>query len=186
MQNNTKNNIFKQGRIHGSISCVRVGRGSMPCSWVGAVTQICFPFRFKRPKTRSDYGPTDRRTNRPMDQPTNIVTYRVACTRLKTNCFSKINVLITSKQMARGYLTYLTPGSKYLIDLFRLSSLFVDIININILKIIDNFVKIHSTAVLTAGLEVTTQFLRHTLGFKRYLAVGNDASSFFTVFPIKK
>ena len=58
--------------------------------------------------------------------------------------------------MARGYLTYLTPGSKYLIDLFRLSSLFVDIININILKIIDNFDKIHSTAVLTAGLEVTT------------------------------
>ena len=49
-------------------------------SWVGAVTQICFPFRFKRPKTRSDYGPTDRRTDRPMDQPTNIVTYRVACT----------------------------------------------------------------------------------------------------------
>ena len=65
----------------------RAGGQGQYGSWAGAVTEICSPLSSKRPKTRSDYGrtdgPTDRRTDRPTDRPTDIVTYGVACTRLK-------------------------------------------------------------------------------------------------------
>ena len=36
-------------------------------SWAGAVTEIYSPFSSKRPKTRSDYGPTDGPTDRHSD-----------------------------------------------------------------------------------------------------------------------
>ena len=54
---------------------------SVACGWAGAVTQICSPFSTKCPKSRSDYGQSD---NRWTDRPTNIVTYRLACPRLKS------------------------------------------------------------------------------------------------------
>ena len=43
----------------------RAGGQGQYGSWAGAVTEICSPFSSKRPKTRSDFGRTDRRTDRP-------------------------------------------------------------------------------------------------------------------------
>ena len=46
----------------------RAGGQGQYGSWEGAVTKICSPFSSKRPETRSDYGPTDRRTDRRTDK----------------------------------------------------------------------------------------------------------------------
>ena len=43
---------------------LRAGGQEQHGSWAGAATEICYPFSSKRPKTRSDFGPTDRRTDR--------------------------------------------------------------------------------------------------------------------------
>ena len=56
----------------------RAGGQGQYSSWAGAVTQIWSPFSSKRRKKRSDF----RRTDGPTDWLT--VTYRVACTRLKS------------------------------------------------------------------------------------------------------
>ena len=45
----------------------RAGGQGQYGSWAGAVTEICSPFSSKCPKTRSDYGPTDGRTDRHSD-----------------------------------------------------------------------------------------------------------------------
>ena len=41
----------------------RAGGQGQYGSWAGAVTEICSPISSKRPKARSDYGPTDGRTD---------------------------------------------------------------------------------------------------------------------------
>jgi len=69
----------KQGRIHGYISRVRLGRGSKKSLLAS-----------KQQNTRSKIdvnGPTDGPTDRPTDRPTDIASYRVACTRLKMTAF---------------------------------------------------------------------------------------------------
>ena len=57
----------KQGRIHGCISCVRLGRGSKKSLLAS-----------KQQNTRLKID-----VNRPTDRPTDIASYRVAGTRLK-------------------------------------------------------------------------------------------------------
>jgi len=47
---------------------LRAGGQGQYGSWAGAVTEICSPFSSKRPKTRSDFGRTDRRTDRQTDR----------------------------------------------------------------------------------------------------------------------
>ena len=68
----------KQGCIHGSISR-RVGRGSM----VAGQGQKLKSALLLALNTQRQEVITHRRTNQPTDGPTDIVTYRVACTRLK-------------------------------------------------------------------------------------------------------
>ena len=65
----------EQGRIHGSISRVRVGRGSMVA---GQGQQLKSALLLALNAQKREVI-TDGRT----DGPTDIVTYRVACTRLK-------------------------------------------------------------------------------------------------------
>ena len=62
----------EQGRIHGYISRVRLGRGSNESLQA-----------LKHQNTRSKLDVTDQQTNRPTNQPTR-VAYRVACVQLKT------------------------------------------------------------------------------------------------------
>ena len=56
---------FEETRPYTRQHQLRAGVQGQYGSWAGAVTEICSPFSSKRPKTRSDYGPTDRRTDRP-------------------------------------------------------------------------------------------------------------------------
>ena len=60
---------MEQGRIHGYLSRVRLGRGS---------NESLQASKQQKPRSKIDVtdGPTDRRTD--------IASYRVACTRLKT------------------------------------------------------------------------------------------------------
>ena len=60
---------LQQGRIHGYISRVRFGRGSNLCKPQNSVIR----------DQKLD-------VNRPTDRRTDIASYRVACTRLKTYC----------------------------------------------------------------------------------------------------
>ena len=48
----------------------RAGGQGQYGSWAEAVTEICSPISSKRPKTRNDYGPTDRLTDGQTDRPT--------------------------------------------------------------------------------------------------------------------
>ena len=60
---------------------------SVTCNWAGAVMRK-LPKKRRKNKCVTDQ-PTDRPTNQPTNQRTDIVTYRVACTRLKRKADSK-------------------------------------------------------------------------------------------------
>ena len=77
------NKKWKQGRIHGYPSRVRVDRGNdefdQPSSWAGAVTPKP-PINAKKAKC---YRPADLSTDRLTDRSMDRAGCRVACTRLK-------------------------------------------------------------------------------------------------------
>ena len=103
----------KQGRIHGVISRVLLGRGSNKAVYTSMSSRFIITDRLQRWKSHIVLiwlvfvrgGPTDRPTDR--------VTYRVACMQLKSCVCQSLIGLLVCKFLCRAHLGPKTPQVPY-------------------------------------------------------------------------